>query len=172
MGQYYFACILDSAGKNVILCLSPHDYAQGAKIMNHAYLDNYFMQVVEYALSPTSKYYMSRIVWAGDYADPEPGTVENLYAMNNGNSEPLDPSDAEYRYIINHSKNLYIDKNKITDLNKIHPLPILVSEGNGRGGGDYYRNNSKLSGSWARDIISVDNKTPPEFVELICDFYF
>ena len=172
MGQYYFACILDSTGKKVILCLSPHDYAQGAKIMNHAYLDNYFMQVVEYVLSPTSKYYMSRIVWAGDYADPEPGTDVNLYNMNTGNSEPLDPSDAEYRYIINHSKNLYIDKNKITDLHQIHPLPILVSEGNGRGGGDYYRNNSKLSGIWARDIISADNKTPPDCVELICDFYF
>ena len=40
----------------------------------------------------------------------------------------------------------------------IHPLPLLTSEGNGRGGGDYHTSDEYLEnmvGSWARDVIEV-----------------
>ena len=53
----------------------------------------------------------------------------------------------------------------------IIPLPLLVSEGNERGGGDYYGNNKELCGTWARDCISVEKTIPDDFVELKCDFY-
>jgi hypothetical protein len=38
---------------------------------------------------------------------------------------------------------------------RIHPLPLLTCEGNGRGGGDY-RGESDLVGRWSRDLISVE----------------
>jgi hypothetical protein len=52
----------------------------------------------------------------------------------------------------------------------IHPLPLLVSEGNGSGGGDYFGHNQDLCGTWARDIISVEDSIPEDYKELVCDF--
>ena len=49
-------------------------------------------------------------------------------------------------------------------------MPLLVSEGNGCGGGDYMGNNIELCGTWARDIISVENTIHNEYNELVCDF--
>lgn len=82
---------------------------------------------------------------------------------------------SSYRYIINHSKNLYVDKQNqplLKSINyEIHPLPLLTCEGNGRGGGDYHGSNQHLVGTWSRDIISVDNELPTgDFEELVCDF--
>lgn len=82
-----------------------------------------------------------------------------------------------YRYIINHTKKEYVkvpayEKGKW----KIHPLPILLADGNGRGSGDYIdevclnpeetyldkikmkkKHNAKFVGTWAYDTISVTN---------------
>jgi hypothetical protein len=82
-----------------------------------------------------------------------------------------------YRYIINHTKKEYV---KVPAYEKdkwiIHPLPILLADGNGRGGGDYHdeictnpeeedldkreyvkKPNAKFVGAWAYDTISVTN---------------
>jgi hypothetical protein len=73
---------------------------------------------------------------------------------------------------------LYVDKEK--SLNQfedevwkfiVHPLPLLVSEGNGLGGGDYRGNNKELCGTWTRDSISVENVIPDGFTELVPNFY-
>ena len=74
-----------------------------------------------------------------------------------------------FRYIVNHSKKLFVDKEKLTS--NIHPLPLLTCEGNGRGGGDY-GGSSELVGSWARDVISVERLAPAssDFTELVCEF--
>jgi hypothetical protein len=53
----------------------------------------------------------------------------------------------------------------------IHPLSLLVSEGNGLGSGDYRGNNDMLCGSWARDSISVETAVPDGFTELVPKFY-
>jgi hypothetical protein len=37
----------------------------------------------------------------------------------------------------------------------MHPLPLLTAEGNGRGGGDI-EDAPPVIGSWARDVISVE----------------
>ena len=45
---------------------------------------------------------------------------------------------SETRYLVNHDKKQFVDKTKVpTDSDgwKIHPLPLLTCEGNGRGGG-------------------------------------
>jgi len=82
----------------------------------------------------------------------------------------LEKTTTSYRFIVNHSKKLFVDKWKVPNVNNlfIHPLPLLTAEGNGLGGGDY-QGNSKLVGSWARDIISVEYTAPDGFQELVFD---
>jgi hypothetical protein len=115
-------------------------------------------------------------VWAGDYADNEVYLTEGyckikLYEMcgdDNIVSAPRPNVNEFYRYIINHTKKQYIDKLNKMNSDKIHPLPLLTCEGNGRGGGDYYGTESFI-GSWARDVISVSNIQPNDFEEFEFD---
>ena len=182
MGQYYRIIILaDKKLKKEIIrtWICPRIYSNGAKLMEHSYIGNNFIQALEHLISPKGMFYMSRIVWAGDYADSEEDEEYNLYSLtdNNKNIQSPESVDTEcYRYIVNHTKNLYVDKqrNLINQENTneliIHPLPLLVSEGNGRGGGDYNGKNTELCGTWARDTISVEETIPDNFEELVCDF--
>lgn len=187
MGQYYKAIILGSAGSKefVRLWFSPFSFGNGCKLMEHSYINNRYVSAVENLLSPDGMFYMSRLVWAGDYADKEADLDVNLYslALEDEDSPPSDlgrwsasksqtvvsRSTECFRYIVNHSKKLFVDKEKLTS--NIHPLPLLTSEGNGRGGGDY-GGSSELVGSWARDLISVERLAPcaVEYKELVCDF--
>ena len=78
---------------------------------------------------------------------------------------------AGYNFIVNHTKKEFIDTRKgvkSTHGWKMHPLPIMTCEGNGRGGGDYH-GDSKLVGSWARNVISVEKKAPKGYAEIIFD---
>jgi len=175
MGQYYKVIILaDNKMKNEIIraWICPYSYMNGGKLIEHYYIGNNFIQALENLINPEGMFYMSRIVWAGDYADPENEESDNLYniSINKPNLE-LHPhsSNIYYRYIVNHNKKVYVDKEHIGE-NNIHPLPLLVSEGNGRGSGDYEGNNIELCGSWARDIISIDKYLPMDYDELICNF--
>jgi hypothetical protein len=66
---------------------------------------------------------------------------------------------AKFRYLTNFTKQQVIDLTTITpeeDGWKIHPLSLLVCEGNGRRGGDF-RGNDQRIGSWARDVISLED---------------
>ena len=62
----------------------------------------------------------------------------------------------------NHTKKQYVDKTKFKCY---HPLPLLLAEGNGRGGGDYYGSNEDKIGIWARDVISVEDEKPEGYEE-------
>ena len=160
--------------------MSPHNYKNGAKLTEHSYIGNNFVQELEHLISPEGMFYMSRIVWAGDYAEPEKNESYNLYTVvSNSTRTTLQYQNSHqdtssYRYIVNHSQKLYVDKERCTK-NKynliVHPLPLLVSEGNGCGGGDYRGNNIELCGTWARDIISVEKTIQNDYKELVCDFF-
>ena len=181
MGQYYIAIILSDIKRTpeiIRMWTSPHNYCNGGKLTEHSYIENNFVQAVEHLISPEGMFYMSRIVWAGDYADPEQNESCNLYTKvyNNYNGMlqyPKSHDTSSYRYIVNHSKKLYVDKERCPK-NKynliVHPLPLLVSEGNGCGGGDYKGNNVELCGTWARDNISVEKTIQTDYNELVCDF--
>jgi hypothetical protein len=157
MGQYYYSVILDSAGK-IVVWMNAFGYNEGVKLMEHSHVKGSFVNTFEFSLSPEGAYYKSRVVWAGDYADKEPGQETNLHEQCNANESSLirpDPKYAhKYRYIVNHTKKQYVDKLRYPK-QTIHPLPLLTAEGNGRGGGDIY-NAPPFVGSWARDIISVE----------------
>lgn len=169
MGQYYCPIILDSTGK-ILVWMNSHLYGNGAKLTEHSFLKNNFVCTFEFGLSPEGIYHKSRVVWAGDYADNEPNDT-NLYNKCNEYNLiiPEEKITTRYRFVVNHSKKQYVDKSKIpTKGYTLHPLPILTVEGNGRGGGDYH-SNSPLIGSWARDIISVEETVPESYNELIFD---
>jgi hypothetical protein len=174
MGQYYIAVILDSAGKFIRTWIEPHNYNNGAKLMEHSYVENEFVSAVEGLLCPEGMFYKSPLVWAGDYADPEPEEEANLNKLTGMppnekkavRPEPKDMSD--YRYIVNHTKAEYVDKNYGKP--SIHPLPLLTAAGNGRGGGDYMGDDMELVGIWSGDVISLEKEIPFGYKELVCEF--
>ncbi len=181
MGQYYIAILLADKGTTkkefIRLYVKPHDYCQGAKLMEHSYCGNDIMNVIESLISQTGMFYKSRLVWAGDYANIEESVeddedVGNLYHLaqndeNTGKSFRYTVTNPQYyRYIVNHTKKTYVDKEHRNSEDepdqdyKIHPLPLLTSEGNGAGGGDYRGNNEHLCGIWARDTVSMETTVP------------
>lgn len=193
MGQYYkFIILSDSVPEKgmteiIRIALSAHEYNNGAKLTEHSYIGNNFLSVIEWLISPHGMFYKTRIVWAGDYADAEPIIGQNLYNISSSYEEkntypiirpPKDFDANKYRYIINHTKREYIDKFNLTIYTSsydnreyiMHPLPLLVSEGNGRGGGDYGGENKDICGIWARDVISVEESMPSGYTERVCVF--
>ena len=169
MGQYYQVIILGE--KNIHIHEIIRVYIEpwyGTKLLEHSYINNNFVNAVEFLLSPEGIFYKSRILWAGDYADPEEGLGTNLYNMSHQvSSKEFKPSTIisnEYKYIINHTKKLYVNKDKYK---LYHPLPLLVAEGNGRGGGDYVdKPDEDFVGMWARDVISIEKDKPDDYTEL------
>ena len=168
MGQYYQVVILGEKNihKHEIIrvFIEPWD---GAKLLEHSYINNDFVNAVEFLLSPEGIFYKSRIVWAGDYADPE-SSGTNLYDLiHEFSSKEFKPStiiSKEYKYIINHTKKLYVNKD---NYKLYHPLPLLVAEGNGRSASDYVdKDDEDFVGMWARDVISIEKDKPEDCIEL------
>ncbi|MCQ2739758.1 MAG: hypothetical protein MJ237_05980 [bacterium] len=145
--------------ENIWKGIEPHN--TGTKLMEHSYLTNSFVNRVMCALYRTPM----QVVWAGDYADNEKNETKNLFGLVQEKYRfviNLFPFFG-YRYIINHDKMVYIDTRKIKADKwgyRINPLPLLTAEGNDRGGGDYRGINKELCGTWARNVISTDNRKP------------
>lgn len=176
MGQYYIAINSDT-----MEWVSPYDFDNGAKLMEHSYLTNNFVEAVEFLLlddgEDKSRWSGQRIVWAGDYADPEARYGETLYESSQDKHKLgmlIQAIPPNYHYLVNWDRQEFVDKTKciITYSHdaKVHPLPLLTVEGNGRGGGDYNGSNMELVGTWARDRISVMKEPPIGFTEIIPNF--
>jgi hypothetical protein len=197
MGQYFKPIILgekpkDGEHETVKVWMYSHSYDNGLKLMEHSYQGNNFVSTFEKELTRRGNHYKSRVVWAGDYAEEEPGLkiIEegkehdaNLYSLCNDENEikPKVAKTDEYPFIVNHTKKQFVDKNKVPEIQdwegvKIHPLPLLTSEGNGQGGGDFRgKDDNEIVGSWARDVISIEKESPlvtngtMDYTELIFD---
>ena len=82
----------------------------------------------------------------------------------------LDSFD-EYKYIVNLRTKEYIE---IPEPNYedwiVHPLPLLLADGNGRGGGDYRGSDINMVGSWAYHPIGATNEIPEGFTLLVTKF--
>lgn len=206
MGQYYKPCVLTQNDKGQTrprAWVYSHNVktrykrpngtyytmGSGLKLMEHSWLNNRFVQVIEMLLMPNGDWYKQPIVWAGDYADGEPDTTfnwmntdgeivtsdgENLFGFCEDNTEvtkyPKGKFPKEFKYILNHDTKQYVDKSKVPDKDgwRIHPLPLLTCEGNGRGGGDYGNEGEhEIVGSWARNRISIDDHAPKGYTELL-----
>jgi hypothetical protein len=182
MGQYYKPCLLDKRKRTVKSWVLTHDYKNGLKLMEHSWIGNNFMNIIETLLSPGGAWYKQPLVWAGDYAEPKKGRKNNCYSLA-PDEKKLTPADVDFtdnipadkRYILNHTKKRFVDKTKVPISDEeykmyIHPLSLLTCEGNGGGGGDFFgRDDKSIVGSWARHIISVEGEVPKGYKELEFD---
>lgn len=165
MGEYYVAILLDGAG-HITSAVNPTDYGCSERLGPHSRGDSPFLSAVETLLALDGGF---RLVWAGDYADNEPGHDTNLYwaiqdhqfirfeglvdiemGIEPNTPRPPLPLD-RYRYVCNTDRHEYFDKLtlSIDDRNeRRHILPALTSHG--RTG----------SGPWARDRIYLTDRYP------------
>jgi hypothetical protein len=176
MGQYFrFVCLLNDTFIQFIYIFC---HEGGSKFLEMAGRNNYFMLRMEKLLSPDNLWYKQRVILTGEYAKHEKNHKYNLYEMTDYKTEEyktevtaqnINPETTldkcikehcvkkdEFRYIINHDKCQYVDKQKCTT--KIHPLAILLEEG--------YINSTGL---WSRQRISVQNDIPENFTEYALD---
>lgn len=125
--------------------------------MEHSWGPNEFVGQVASTLHLNPR----RLVWAGDYADPEPDG-KNVYDIDGVPHAPA-VELVNPRYLCNVTKSEYVDLANCPAAlygwsgdgaaEAIHPLPLLTCEGNGRGGGDYSGTGMEFVGRWARDVI-------------------
>jgi len=165
MGQYFlFICILNDT---FIQFICNFCCEGGSKFLEMAYKNNKYMLRMEKLLSVDGLWHKQRVILAGEYAEKERNRDFNLFTMTqckspvtSQNINPITVSDEyyakedEFRYILNHDKGEYVDKQKCT---KIHPLAILLEDGYNEGG------------EWKRQRISVQNYIPENFIEYIID---
>lgn len=169
MGQYYKGAILsrDSIKNekiNVVKSFNCYSFDNGAKLMEHSYVGNLYVNAYEKQLAEC--FYGSPFVWIGDYAEDK--FNENVYDLAYAVQEDNKNKNLKYErfeYVINFDKGMFVRIPKENELINnewaIHPLPLLCSSGNGSGGGDFHRGkNLSLVGSWAYDRIAVANEIP------------
>ena len=168
MGQYYIPTNLD-----IKEYIYPFDYENGSKLMEHSWIGNEMINIVETLLSEGQAWHKASLLWAGDYADEEKGGRNIFNTMfDEGTRIKEKRTKKGLRFIINHSKKEYIDKEAIEGVEgwRVHPLPLLTAEGNGRGGGDYRKEDNRI-GSWARDNVSVSKKKPEGYSQINGTFF-
>jgi hypothetical protein len=187
MGQYYFPTCIETKQH-----LYSHDYDSGLKLMEHSWANNEFVRAVMGLLTPKGAWYKKRLVWAGDYGDmsfedfvtdPVEDVIRRLgdrviiteEITDENKIKPTPIKSIKNKFIVDHTQKLFVDMNKLSqhsDRWTINPLPLLTSNGNGQGGGDYDGSDMHLVGSWAAHIISVETKRtlPKDYVELKTNF--
>ena len=179
MGQYYRGAVLEKSALKrnevkVEFSLCPYQHNNGAKLMEHSYVGNYYVEAYERELS--SRYYGSPFVWVGDYADNKFDKF-NVYELAHNKTTEVDKKTlcsedrSNWKYLINFDKKMFVRIPELSENWDIHPLPLLCADGNQRGGGDYYGANEELVGSWAYDRIGIDNEIPKGITtELVVSF--
>lgn len=174
MVQYYYPVFLKKEGEGgdpVRAWVNPTNYGTGLKLMEHTNRDSSLVASVASLIREDGYFGPTPLVWAGDYAEVEPGHEDlNLFKMCSESTEILpDEFDmSHYRYIVNHTKGQFVDRDRADKYTNLHPLPLLTAEGNKFGPRDYPVDHN-LVGYWARDMISVTKKRPTGLVEIIFD---
>ena len=165
MGQYYHCCFLNEKKNQPVKWFSPWKHDNGAKLMEHSYIGNNYCAAVENDLIDNPQY----VVWAGDYADEEKRSKTNLYQRCTEKTEAQNTNQEKVSldyFVINYMKKTYYKRGDVKPFYDgwiINPLPLLTSEGNGRGGGDYRgAEGQSLVGLWARDLIGLSLEEPGE----------
>lgn len=157
MGQYFHVVNIDKK-----VSIAPHDLGQPTKLTEHSFVGNPLMNHVAALLATHWK--GDRVVWAGDYADPEDETFHddsasgNLYQTDYPQEKRLPQLYEEVVLFANHDKNEYFTLDNLPVCSYgliIHPLSILVATSNGQGGGDYFGPNKEMAGRWKGDRIKA-----------------
>lgn len=188
MGQYY-RYIAENCNRTII------GEGDTLKLMESAYLNNPELSIFLESLYENPM----RLAFVGDYArdefTPNPESLPDAFLQTmlynqcwpkDGSPELMDVGGDMppiHRYIINHTKKLFIDVldyialtgfaegragqnsageeiltgRKSYGFFTVHPLSILCAVGNGQGGGDYFGINDRIAGSWAWDFIELSD---------------
>ena len=169
MGQYYKPVLISEPG--TIRNFLPHNYHEGAKLMEHSYIGNGFVADVLRHLAECPQ----RLYWIGDYAErrdffnpTKPLSEKEMKEVLSSKYEVAPTEDSvqwtfNNAYIINHEKKEYLKLEVgILDMFQVCPLCLLTAVGNGKGGGDYFRENKDYVGIWAGDLISLSYELPKD----------
>lgn len=180
MGQYYKGAVLKkdfllNTENCVLASVSPYDYDNGAKLMEHSWIGNGYVNAVSQLIGDEREenYFGYPFVWVGDYADDVNGV--DIYgiaheAVKKYKDANLLENEVTYKYILNLDKKQYVEIPGYNNDWQIHPLPLLTASGNGRGGGDYHGDNEDMVGIWAYDCIGLSNQIPEGFEKLKVEF--
>lgn len=197
MGQYYkpTAIAKASSKKPIKWQLLCYDFDELAKLMEHSYVGNYLVQAVEYLLAKEPK--GISFAWSGDYAEDYKDFGDNLFGIGDeaescrkgfkmlqddgvltefkgllGNTCYRIKEPKTYKYVINHTKKMYVEIPPHVDGElTIHPLPLLTCESNGLGGGDYFSEKGKdYVGAWKYDTIGIGDDVPSDYEKLDVTF--
>ena len=168
MGQHYRPTILRKNHKLAtksnpcLASLSPSDFGNGEKLMEHSYIGNSYVEAVMSLISDNSNLYGYPFAWVGDYADEVNGKnlfdcAKEIEDKTYYKYEDCIDCHREFKYLVNLTKKQYIVLKPFKFSQwQVHPLPLLTAFGNGRGGGDYAKQDTRL-GSWAFDRIGCTN---------------
>jgi hypothetical protein len=143
--------------------------------MEHSWITNDFVGLVERLIAKGGDWYKTRIVWAGDYAEGEKNDKKpNLYhAIKNKINPTFEPlKGRKLRFLKNLDTKEFVDLNNVpgNDGWFIHPLPLLTCEGNGQGGGDFFgKDPNGLVGKWARNRVVMQRNRPRTGKEIVFD---
>ena len=160
MGQYYKACLIN---EKEIKIISP----SGWKMMEHSWYGNHDMLRVEKLLSEAHY----RVIWLWDYSQCAAFAwdsclqPEKEWDEDYGDSALLKHEPNKVYYLVNHTRQEYINMNKqeVNDDLKdnywdvVHPLWLLCRADTEEAGGDYHsETNQDLLWIWCGDEISVE----------------
>lgn len=187
MGQYYKVCINYLGGKKEDTYYSDRrvkgEGRELAKLIEHSYFGNVLMDSVADVLH----HYETKLAWIGDYsekdevADITKGEASYDDCWGDDSKDDFEFNKAEFDYfrkfLVNLTKKEYISfddyMKKAKSEWQLNPISIMTAIGNGRGGGDYFSRSKRkmnLVGSWAWDVITIDDEEPKGMRKLNVDF--
>lgn len=196
MGQYYCPVTITEDGKTTSWSLqqkkfsATRDYSvyNGLKLTEHSYIRNPFCEFISNMIYHNKM----RVGWVGDYSDKEDSDRGRRNALENGISEyyklayegKADEQDKDFeplakhfgyknKFLVNHTKKLALCFNNLASFDGgyiFYPLALLTAIGNGKGGGDYWGTDEPLIGTWAFDLVSIEDNLPDGYSEICPEF--
>jgi len=195
MGQYFYPTFYKKHGTKLYgTQFLAHDYGNGLKLTEHSYVGNNFVETVLTQLYNNPQ----NVYWCGDYFNRNDFQDETTFnRMKNtwrkyhvkfdaqtGKHTSTYPKLKEVndfsmnKFIVNHTKKCFINMREYVEqapMNEwvdapLHPLCILTAVGNERGGGDYYGPYKELAGSWAGDLIEIQDPKPNGYEDVTADY--
>ena len=177
MGQYYTPVIQE---ERKLYRVYSHDFGSGLKLTEHSYIGNGFVNVIaNYIVENAVKLW-----WCGDYAEESDFQNEKEftriykhawdYKEEAHTTLPDCKKDFDWSqqwYFVNVSKREYVKmpKQKEEEYDFTYNcISLLTAVGNGRGGGDYWREDMQsVVGYWAGDVVYLTLKKPDD--AMFCD---